>query len=344
VRHRGTHNDYQALLGPGAPAALLIADSSGTVTYRNPAAMALSDRVAAKRGEGIILAMRDRIGGVIRETASYPVTKVVSVDDRGHRADVELVIDRLADQFVVAWSDVTEREDGRRSLSEMSADLGHATLALARLGDQLGHDTNELSERADTVASSATEMTASIGEIGRSASAAATNTSSAVGAAQRVMERVNDLADSSAKIGAISQLITSIAQQTNLLALNATIEAARAGEVGRGFAVVANEVKELAGETSRATSDIAPMIANIQAASKAVSDAIGEIVSLIGQIESQQTTIASAVEEQGITSGEMSANINGVAASTQSVAAAVGQLRQTAEEVASKVEKVASRI
>ena len=251
MRHRGTHNDYQALLGPGAPAALLIADSSGTVTYRNPAAMALSDRVAAKRGEGIILAMRDRIGGLIRETASYPMTKVVSVDDRGHRADLELVIDRLADQFVVAWSDVTEREDGRRSLSEMSADLGHATLALARLGDELGRDTDQLSERADTVASSATEMTASISEIGRSASAAATNTSSAVGAAQRVMERVNDLADSSAKIGAISQLITSIAQQTNLLALNATIEAARAGEVGRGFAVVANEVKELAGETSR---------------------------------------------------------------------------------------------
>jgi methyl-accepting chemotaxis protein len=43
--------------------------------------------------------------------------------------------------------------------------------------------------------------------------------------------------NSSAEIGEVIKLITSIAQQTNLLALNATIEAARAGESGKGFAV-----------------------------------------------------------------------------------------------------------
>src|SRR6185295_16570843 len=77
-------------------------------------------------------------------------------------------------------------------------------------------------------------------------------------------QTVTKLGESSAEIGQIMKVITSIAEQTNMLALNATIEAARAGEAGRGFAVVANEVKELAKETARATEDISRKIAAIR--------------------------------------------------------------------------------
>ena len=117
------------------------------------------------------------------------------------------------------------------------------------------------------------------------------------------------MGESSAEIGQVIKVITSIAQQTNLLALNATIEAARAGEAGKGFAVVANEVKELAKQTAKATEDISQKITAIQDDTKRAVDSIGSITAVIHQINDISSTIATAVEEQSATTNEMSRNV-----------------------------------
>lgn len=71
---------------------------------------------------------------------------------------------------------------------------------------------------------------------------------------------INNLSESSDRIGAIVESIRRIADQTNLLALNAAVEAARAGQHGRSFAVVANEVRTLAANINRATTEIENMV------------------------------------------------------------------------------------
>ena len=79
-----------------------------------------------------------------------------------------------------------------------------------------------------------------------------------------VAEVINQLGKTSAEIGNIVGIISSIASQTNLLALNAAIEAARAGEAGSGFSVVAEEIRVLAEDSANATEKIANLINQIQ--------------------------------------------------------------------------------
>ena len=90
---------------------------------------------------------------------------------------------------------------------------------------------------------------------------------------------MNQLDQSSGKIGEITNTITDIASRTNLLALNAAIEAARAGSEGRGFAVLADEIRKLAEASGRAAGEIKKQLKDIQTQIQTTADYMGEGVS-----------------------------------------------------------------
>lgn len=87
---------------------------------------------------------------------------------------------------------------------------------------------------------------------------------------------VESLRDHAVSVSDLVKSVREIAEQTNLLALNAAIEAARAGESGRGFSVVADEVRNLAGRSSLATSEIDEVIESIVSETKTAADQIGQ--------------------------------------------------------------------
>lgn len=189
----------------------------------------------------------------------------------------------------------------------------------------------QASSNVETVAAAAEEMTASVREIQQRAANASGIAHDAVAGAERANVTISGLARTADRIGEVIGLINDIASQTNLLALNATIEAARAGDAGKGFAVVASEVKNLAGQTEKATEEISAQITAIQkATNEAVSetDAIGKTIGRINEIAAE---IAAAVEEQGAATAEIARSAKEAADATTGVSHVIDEVRQAAE-------------
>ncbi|MFO0865163.1 MAG: PAS domain-containing methyl-accepting chemotaxis protein [Gemmataceae bacterium] len=241
-------------------------------------------------------------------------------------------------------TDVTSLKGVETALDETSHALASAAAELTAVSQQMAANAEEtaaqasvasaaaeqVSQSVSTVATGTEEMGASIKEIAKSAHDAARVATSAVKVADNTNATVAKLGESSAEIGNVIKVITSIAQQTNLLALNATIEAARAGEAGKGFAVVANEVKELAKQTAKATEDISRKIEAIQNDTKGAVESIAQISKVINQINDLQNTIASAVEQQTATTNEMSRNVVEAAKGSSEIAQNVSGVAQAA--------------
>ncbi|WP_203935703.1 methyl-accepting chemotaxis protein [Planosporangium mesophilum] len=319
-------------------------DRSGEIVYRNDAANVMAREVGQSQGLEALQLLRDTLKKIIRKATSFPVSGLFETGTGPGRVTAELTVSAIPDGYVVTWRDILQERTRADVTRQLAGEVAAEAATLAALGDQLMKTSTGASDQADMVAQGSAEMTASIHEISSRVSDASAGTTSAVSSAEATTRSMNRLRESGENIGAITKLITGIAEQTKLLALNATIEAARAGEAGKGFAVVAGEVKDLAARTSEATDQITSMIEAIQIESAQAATAIVGIVELIDSIAEQQTLIASAVEEQTATTAEMSNGIRSVAASVQSSTEAAGSLQRTAAEISARADRLNSLV
>ena len=186
-------------------------------------------------------------------------------------------------------SQVVSVRDGSDRLAQGNEDLNDRTRQTVANVQQTVATMNQMAASVQ----SNSETAAEVDKLSVAASSAATKGGNAM---QTVVKTMDEIADSTQRIGSITSLINDIAFQTNILALNAAVEAARAGEQGKGFAVVAGEVRHLASRSASAANDIRKLIdasaSKVQSGSEQVHAAGRTMDDIVVQVKNVTQLIA----------------------------------------------------
>ena len=284
-----------------------------------------------------------------------------------HTAAAHIAASDLTHSIALQGSDeigrlCTEMETMRGNLAEVVGRVKAGTGAIAGASTQVAAGALDLSSRTEQQAS-ALEETASAteqlsGTVQQNADSAAQANQLAAQAKDvaahggavvtQVVQTMQAINQSAAKIVDIIGVIDGIAFQTNILALNAAVEAARAGEAGRGFAVVASEVRALAGRSAEAAREVKALITDSVAKTQAGNAQAAQAGTAMQEIMDGIQRVAGIVDEIALASREQAsglsqinqavAHLDGVtqqnAALVEQTSAASSSLQQQAQDLA----------
>ncbi|MDO8697918.1 MAG: methyl-accepting chemotaxis protein [Pseudomonas sp.] len=250
---------------------------------------------------------------------------------------------------------------------QAAGDLDQASQALGEIAESAQQHSQQQAQQMELVATAIHEVSYAVQDVAKNAEHAANEVRQAEDQAEQGLQNIDSslrqidqlsntigqavavmhsLAQESAQIGGVLEVIRSIAEQTNLLALNAAIEAARAGEQGRGFAVVADEVRLLAQRTQQSTAEIQTMIERLQSNSNAAvsvinasndasqqtveqarkaGESLSQIASSLRNLTNLNASIASATLEQTHVVDDINMNVTQAAALSHENALAADQ-------------------
>lgn len=233
------------------------------------------------------------LGYFLSRSIVVPIRRVISLADRivdgdltaddadnaetGSR-EVALLTSAVTELATVLRGQVGAIKDSASSLLRESSHMMSATSQLASAASEQASSiaqttatVEELKQTGRTTSENARQI---VDVSSKSVDASDTGLASVDSSAadiRRIFDQVeaivNGIEDVRTKVSEVDDIIATVnkvADQSNLLSVNASIEAAKAGEYGRGFTVVAQEVKNLAEQSSKATTRVRMTLESIQ--------------------------------------------------------------------------------
>ena len=255
--------------------------------------------LASLTGVFVVRAIQNRVGGdpravvrAVRAVVAGDLTTDLPVrgsDKTSIVAEMQVMQTSLISMVDAIRFQADELATVAERMGGSTLDLHDRTVETADMLDRSALATHQLTQTASHTA----DMAHQANQLSATASQLADQGGKVV---SRVVETMQEINDSSKKIGDIIAVIDGIAFQTNILALNAAVEAARAGEQGRGFAVVASEVRSLAQRSAEAAREIKTLIVHsmqsVEAGKDQVQHAGSTMTDIVTGVQGVSTLIA----------------------------------------------------
>jgi methyl-accepting chemotaxis protein len=315
------------LLAVGAVALLLGAAAAWLLTRSIVAPLQDAVRLAERVAQGDLSATiaherRDEIGRLF--DALNAMTDGVSAAVMRVLASAHL-IDTASAGMAAGNRDLARRTE------EQAASLRVTVAAMAELTDAVRHNHVNAHDASEA------------------ALAAAGVARDGAGAVAQMVERMETIRASAARIGAITAIIDGIAFQTNILALNAAVEAARAGAQGRGFAVVAAEVRSLAQHSAAAAKDIKTLIGASSGAiesgagiARAAGGTMRTVLERVQQVADLLRAIDAASADQAAGIARVRTTVDAMDQATRQNVGVVAQAAQAAALMRTQAERLSA--